>query len=1170
MEERKLKISQEEIAKFMEGRDPQERIVNLSYSYKNDFISVFYRDEQDRKCVKDEPFFPFLWATYEACNKLCGGNRDEVKKLLNKFQIGVKRLNNTNSLGEVRHEFDNGYLFLFYAKNKMSYSDFLRFFKWAGNPVYSDKKDDDKSLVNRDKNRQYLTVTPQEQFLISTGKRFFKGYTDYDQLLRMAFDLETEGLDPKRHRLKLNGVRLNRPVTIGGKTYKNWGKIFKISGKTEEEKNKSELEVIDLFLKLIYTFKPDIITAHNGENFDWNFIIVRCEMLGTSIEEMSKKYFHGESIHKETRESTLKLGGEVEKFYRTIVPDTTVTDSMHAVRRAQATNSSIKRADLKYISGFLGIKKDNRVYTPGQDIDKILMDTVNKYAFNDTDGDWYLYDETLPDSKETEFKKGKVGDKPFVMYKRNYLADGYEVVTGEYIINRYLLDDIWECDRVEYSYNGTDFMLAKIIPEPFSKCTTMGTAGQWKAIMLAWSYENELAIPLAANTGAFTGGLSRLLRVGYVRDVVKLDYNSLYPSIILTWGISDDTDLMQAMLHMLEYVLTNREKYKKLKKAAENIVDEYEKQLTHGIQLLKEQLAEYEVAKNDYKVNDNNQAVVKKLGNSFFGSYGSNNGAVFPWKSKKCAEQTTCTGRQCLRLMISHFHDLGYEPIVGDTDGFNFQIPKTYRYTEENPYIGKGLNREVKEGKAYTGFAADVAEFNDMYMKDFHYSPSAVNKMGLGIDEVVSSTINFSRKNYADYFPDKKYPEDVKLVGNTIKSKKMPQYIEIFLDTAIRQLLRGEGAKFIEFYYEYLAKIYNYQIPIRDIATKGKIKKSIKEYLEDMKQLTKAGRPKNRQAWYELAIANDLHVDNGDTIYYVNTGKSKSHSDIKKVTHYYYKDFDGNEIEFSNKIDSGYKKYKKECGMKIGTPILDKQKWIAMEYPGYYTTEEVIMNCILVPREIVDSESDVLCDDDNGIEYNVAKYIDMFNKRIKPLLVCFDKSIRDRIVVTNPENRQYFTEEECQMSSGQPYKTSDQDTYEQLMTMEDKEIKFWMEYGLVPPFIEECGMGTWECIQQDYIHRKAEEKRLGVDATREKFEKELNKLSIGEIDDLLEEGEIPDSLTKIADINPVNGDFVCKEYPDVVLATLANLVDLLEEKEKQLNEAAEVETESEKEIASVA
>ena len=32
---------------------------------------------------------------------------------------------------------------------------------------------------------------------------------------------------------------------------------------------------------------------------------------------------------------------------------------------------------------------------------------------------------------------------------------------------------------------------------------------------------------------------------------------------------------------------------------------------------------------------------------------------------------------------------------------------------------------------------------------------------------------NFSRKNYADYFPTKPYPDDVKLVGNTIKSKKI-------------------------------------------------------------------------------------------------------------------------------------------------------------------------------------------------------------------------------------------------------------------------------------------------------------------------------------------------------------------------------------------------------------
>ena len=54
--------------------------------------------------------------------------------------------------------------------------------------------------------------------------------------------------------------------------------------------------------------------------------------------------------------------------------------------------------------------------------------------------------------------------------------------------------------------------------------------------------------------------------------------------------------------------------------------------------------------------------------------------------------------------------------IVSNTDGFNFELPddSRYRYTKENPYIGKGSNREVKLGVEYDGFEADVAEFNDL------------------------------------------------------------------------------------------------------------------------------------------------------------------------------------------------------------------------------------------------------------------------------------------------------------------------------------------------------------------------------------------------------------------------------------------------------------------------
>ena len=54
--------------------------------------------------------------------------------------------------------------------------------------------------------------------------------------------------------------------------------------------------------------------------------------------------------------------------------------------------------------------------------------------------------------------------------------------------------------------------------------------------------------------------------------------------------------------------------------------------------------------------------------------------------------------------------------VASNTDGFNFALPDNFRYTDENPYIGKGLSREVVEGKKYTGFEADLAEFNDMFM----------------------------------------------------------------------------------------------------------------------------------------------------------------------------------------------------------------------------------------------------------------------------------------------------------------------------------------------------------------------------------------------------------------------------------------------------------------------
>ena len=169
----------------------------------------------------------------------------------------------------------------------------------------------------------------------------------------------------------------------------------------------------------IAIFKPDVITGHNSENFDWNMLIGACERLGMSMYELSKEFFNGESIYKSQKESVPKLGGEVEKYRPTIVPHTVITDSLHAVRRAQAVDSNMQKADLKYSTKYLELNKTNRVYVPGEKISTIWNDLEEHYAFNKKDGKWY----------EITDKKPLVGD--------------YTAVTGRYVVERYLLDDLW-------------------------------------------------------------------------------------------------------------------------------------------------------------------------------------------------------------------------------------------------------------------------------------------------------------------------------------------------------------------------------------------------------------------------------------------------------------------------------------------------------------------------------------------------------------------------------------------------------------------------------------------------------------------------------------------------------------------------------------------------------
>jgi DNA polymerase elongation subunit (family B) len=822
----------------------------------------------------------------------------------------------------------------FLVKSLKGYRSLIQFFREGGADPWSEKFKE-----------KILILPPVEQYFISKEKRLFKGFEDYEDVTRLVFDLETTSLEPKDGRIFMIGIRTNT----------GFNKIIECINEEDEAKGIRE------FFNIINELKPSIIGGYNSANFDWYWIFERCKILKMDIRKVVKSLHPQHSITQ--KKNMLKLANEVEEFMQTSIWGYNNIDIIHAVRRAQAINSSIKSAGLKYISEFINAKEPDRIYIGHESIGKMYTEN-QEYWLNLKTGDYR-----------------KKGD--FVDLDKKF-PETYLLTTGADLVERYLQDDLEETLKVDKEFNQASFLLARMIPTTYERVSTMGTATLWKMLMLAWSYKNNLAVPARQGKTEFVGGLSRLLKVGYSTDVLKLDFSSLYPSIQLVHDVFPACDVTGAMKGMLKYFRDARIKYKEL-------AEQY-----------------YEIDRKKSESYGNKQLPIKIFINSMFGALSAPQ--VFPWGDMYMGEQITCTGRQYLRQMIKFFMSRGYTPLVMDTDGVNFSLAEG---AKDRKYVGRGLNWKVKAGKVYEGAEADVAEYNDIFMR---------GEMALDTDGVWPSCINLARKNYAVM----DYKGKIKLTGNSIKSKKLPGYIEKFLDKGIQMLLEGKGKEFVDYYYEYIEKIYDQQIPLAQIAQKARIKQTIEDYKVRCTQTTKAGSLMSRQAHMELAIEHKMNVNLGDVILYVNNGEKASHGDVQKVPAKKYSELQ-----------------KKKHFEKTGEVLQD--------IPSY-----IKLNCYILDNDELDNNPDLTGD------YNVARAMATFNKRIEPLLVCFKDDIRNGLIVNNPEEMGIFTAAQCEMINGYPMGPGDQDELEEVMSLSDGEVKYWGKRGLSENYIYDLAEKGWE------------------------------------------------------------------------------------------------------------
>ncbi len=165
-------------------------------------------------------------------------------------------------------------------------------------------------------------------------------------------------------------------------------------------------------------------------------------------------------------------------------------------------------------------------------------------------------------------------------------------------------------------------------------------------------------------------------------------------------------------------------------------------------------------------------------------------------------------------------------------------------------------------------------------------------------------------------------------------------------------------------------------------------------------------------------------------IFYVNNGTKASHGDVQKV----------------NKPKKGWSQEHIDNYMRDwGTTIPENVDSI------------IQLNCYRI------DPSDIETNPTMTGEYNIQRAIATFNKRVEPLLIVFDDEVRDTLLIKNPEDRSFYTTEQCKLINGKPFSPEDQDdVYENLIKMEQGEIDFWQSVGIDPNYMYELAEEGWE------------------------------------------------------------------------------------------------------------
>ncbi len=476
-------------------------------------------------------------------------------------------------------------------------------------------------------------------------------------------------------------------------------------------KDLGEGEIIEALGDRIRRVDPDVLEGHNLFNFDLEYIVARARMHGVSLP------WGRDGSEPRIRRSRFSVAERIIDYTRLEVFGRHVVDTMFLLQYYDTTARELESYGLKSAAIHFGLAEEGRTY--------IEREKISWYYENDPEA----------------FK-------------------------------RYNLDDVRETLALSELLGYPFFLQTSIFPFTYQNIFVRGNATKINALFLREYLRRRTSVPKPKGKGELEGGYTDMFIQGVVSGVVHCDVASLYPSIMLSYGMKPEGDSLDVFLPLLRDLRQFRLEAKRM---AHQASEQHERDY-------------YEAMQQTFKV----------LINSFYGYLGTE---LHHFSDPQVAAEVTRKGRELIRQMIDWLRREGATPIEIDTDGIYFTPPEGVRTEEQARALVARLSETLPEG------------------------------IEVEMDGCYKAMFSYKRKNYALL----DHSGGVIIKGSALRSRGIERFLREFLSAMIRLLLEQRGEEIQGLFRQYRERLRSHQMDISWLAKTETLTESPDGYKEKVR-----------------------------------------------------------------------------------------------------------------------------------------------------------------------------------------------------------------------------------------------------------------------------------------------------------------------------------------------